>query len=460
MRESRYNVWAEANDQAYVFNGVSGALLRLSLADYRAIRGHLAGDPGASPRPAALARLVEGMMLTPDQGDEIGLLRDRYRASRHQQSGFGLTIVTSLGCNFDCPYCFEAKHASVMDDDVQAGIGALLRQQIACGITSFHVTWFGGEPLIGKRALLALSDDFIAQCDAACVSYDASMTSNGYLLDEDTCADLRDRRVRSVQVCLDGPPRVHDAMRPLTGGRETFWRIVRNLHHAVRYMGVSVRVNLDSRNAETAEELLAILASEGLAGKISVQPAQIVAIDDGVPSPSAKYRPRCLSNPEFARLELDFHALARHYGFGSAGLPMPTGAPCTAVRVNELVVGSEGELYKCWNSVGNPKEVIGHISQPGFPKSGWQNGSATIRSPTPSAGTASPCRFAWAAARTTPWTLASAPIAAARFVAPTGNRCRLTSLRMTASAARASSFCPHRPRALAEIAGPPRRRIG
>ncbi len=29
--------------------------------------------------------------------------------------------------------------------------------------------------------------------------------------------------------------------------------------------------------------------------------------------------------------------------------------------MNELVIGSHGELYKCWNSVGNSREVIGHI---------------------------------------------------------------------------------------------------
>jgi uncharacterized protein len=32
------------------------------------------------------------------------------------------------------------------------------------------------------------------------------------------------------------------------------------------------------------------------------------------------------------------------------------------MRANELVVGAGGELYKCWESVGDPQEVIGHIS--------------------------------------------------------------------------------------------------
>jgi uncharacterized protein len=54
-------------------------------------------------------------------------------------------------------------------------------------------------------------------------------------------------------------------------------------------------------------------------------------------------------------------AAAVQLGLASPALPGPLGAPCTAVRANELVVGSGGELYKCWDSVGNHREVIGHL---------------------------------------------------------------------------------------------------
>jgi len=53
--------------------------------------------------------------------------------------------------------------------------------------------------------------------------------------------------------------------------------------------------------------------------------------------------------------------MAIRYGLAAASLSTPTGAPCTAVRANEFVVGSKGELYKCWESVGNPHDVVGHI---------------------------------------------------------------------------------------------------
>ncbi len=307
-----------------------------------------------------LERMAHGRMLVADDTDEIDLLARRYELTRDDTSRFALTIVTSLGCNFDCPYCFEAKHPSIMHDDVIDAVLAALDDQLP-RISSFHATWFGGEPLVGKLPLLALSDAFIARCEAAGVQYNASISTNGYLLDEQMCADLRDRQVTNVQVCLDGPPEIHDRMRPLQNGGETFGRIVENLKHAVDYFAVTLRMNVDTRNILRAEELFQILEAEGLSGKLTAYAGQIVGVDDGGGSPSESYQAPCFTNAGFAQAELVFRELATRYGFSSAFVPQPMGAPCTAVRKNELVVGSEGELYKCWDSVGNQREVIGTI---------------------------------------------------------------------------------------------------
>lgn len=161
---------------------------------------------------------------------------------------------------------------------------------------------------------------------------------------------------------------MHDRTRPLASGKGSFWRIVRNLHHAVNYLDIAIRMNVDRENIGRAEELLQILKAEGLAGKLTVYPGQIVGVNDGVPSPSATYKPCCMTNKEFAHAELEFEALATRYGFATRRLPSPSGAPCTAVRENELVVGSKGELYKCWDSVGNHLEVIGNIRDYQNPK--------------------------------------------------------------------------------------------
>ena len=178
--------------------------------------------------------MAAGLMLIEDDSDEIGILGQRYEASRNNSSHLALTVVTSLGCNFKCPYCFEDKHPSVMDEEVQELVFELLENQMS-RISSFHVTWFGGEPLVGKKSLLALSDGFMQRCEAGGVAYDADIITNGYLLDADTCIELATRKVTLAQVGLDGPPDVHDRMRPLVSGKGSFADPVAALRPSPRF---------------------------------------------------------------------------------------------------------------------------------------------------------------------------------------------------------------------------------
>jgi uncharacterized protein len=358
MKQSRYNIWADAEDGgSYLFNGISGGLKRLSNTEREAVEAFTAGVC-VECSAKLLEDLVRARMLIPDDADELEMLSEQYRRSRYDTSHFAVTLITSLGCNFDCPYCFEAKHPSIMDDEVQEAILVLLDDQLP-RITSFGVNWFGGEPLVGKKPLLALSDRFIEKCDAAGVEYGAQMTTNGYLLTEPTCIELKERRVSSVQVGLDGPADVHDRMRPLADGRGSFTKIMENLHHAVENFTISVRVNISAENFDRVEELFVALTAEGFAGKLTVYPGQLVGVHN-VTAPSSTYH-GCFGHRQFAVAEQRFIDLAIQYGLARATLPEPTATPCTAVRSNELVIGSKGELYKCWESVGSPADVIGNI---------------------------------------------------------------------------------------------------
>jgi uncharacterized protein len=363
MRESRFNIWFETGAYAYVFNGLSGTLLKLPSSQYSAFRKFAAGDLQAECSPAVLANMAVGMMIIPDTADEIGDLATRYKSTRGDPTHLGLTVITSLGCNFDCPYCFEQKHPSVLSEDVQRFVVQMLYDRLA-HIKSFSVTWFGGEPLVGRKPLAALSEKFIAGCDSYNVEYEASIITNGYLLDRETSRFLSSVRVKNAQVGIDWPPDIHDKMRPLANGKGNFWTLIENIKESLDYINITIRVNIDQNNFAHVEELFRILHSEGLAGKIDVYPGQIVGVSDNPLAPSAAYK-GCFSNRAFAEAEREFMLLADRYGLASTTLPRPTGAPCTAVRANEYVVGSTGELYKCWDTVGDRKEVIGHIADCG-----------------------------------------------------------------------------------------------
>src|SRR3954452_10025616 len=358
MRQSRYNVVVLRPDRVWIYNALSGSTISLGQPEWADVERFLANESVASPPLDALRDLAHGRMIVNDDLDELEVLERRFRAGTGDRTSFALTVVTSLGCNFDCPYCFQVKPRAILDDETVGLLVEVLEEQLPT-IERFQVTWFGGEPLLATDRIDELSDAFISRCDAADVAYSADIVTNGYLLTPDVARRLHDARVGSAQITLDGPAETHDLMRPLRNGRGTFEVILDNVVACADLIPISIRVNLDTANTGQYERLLDQLVERGLAGRISVHPGRLVAYDEGIGAPSESYRPQCFTLPQFADVERGFLAAARQRGLASAHLPQPVATPCTAVNVNELVVGANGELYKCWDSVGNAHEVIG-----------------------------------------------------------------------------------------------------
>ena len=160
MRQSRYNVVIERGDRVWVYNGVSGMQRSLSKIEWDRVADFLDGDEKRPPSRETLHDLALGRMVVNDDLDEVALLERRYRRGTTDRSSFALTVVTSLGCNFDCPYCYQVKPTAILDAETQALLLDVLDAQLPT-LDHFHVTWFGGEPLLAKGVIYQLSEAFL-----------------------------------------------------------------------------------------------------------------------------------------------------------------------------------------------------------------------------------------------------------------------------------------------------------
>ncbi len=357
---SRYNTFVEVEGRHFVYNGLAGHFREL-VCDHKArLDDFLSGTGGLDGLADELEVLVRNRMVVPNTFDELDFLRMRYQRSRNGNGTLGLTILTSLGCNFDCPYCYEDKTPALLSDGVAGHILRLVDDSLP-NMSRLDVTWFGGEPLLGKDQLLRLSDQFIARCEENDVDYSASIITNGWHLTKDTVRELADRHVVHAQVTLDGPPDIHEKYRPVKGGGRSFQRIVDNLQAAADAFDVHVRVNVDAGNLGYSEELVQILAAEGFAGRLIIYPGRIINETDVAAAPAATYSGACFSGEDFSEIEIEFFAMVERYGFRSRALPQPIATPCVAVRATDLIIGAKGELWKCWDNVGDEASIIGNI---------------------------------------------------------------------------------------------------
>jgi len=359
--QSRYTILVPLTKwRALAYNSLSGGLA-LWEADERAVYDTVIETALDEMDPTVRA-LAQGGYIVGEDVDELAIIEQQYTAHRFDPSTMTLTIAPTLACNFGCFYCFQGqeKATETMSQRVQDAIVALV-QRVVPKIRYLHVAWYGGEPLLRMNILESLSDRFIALCDQNGIRYDAMMVTNGYMLDAEVAQSLHVRRVKQVQVTLDGTPDYHDERRVLLSGKGTFEKIIGNIKEWIDKVPlvISVRVNVDVRNQDDIHDLIDYMAKIGLAQKRNLRMyfAPIEAITEGCHYIAGI----TMAKSQYGQLETELY----QHGFeaGITGLPYPPRfrSSCAAVRPKGFVIIPNGDIHKCWNTVSWPERRVGTI---------------------------------------------------------------------------------------------------
>ena len=161
-----------------------------------------------------------------------------------------LIILPTNECNFRCKYCYESFDSNTLFPSVEVGIYKLLTLKCP-SLRSFHLGWFGGEPLLEKTTVLRVSSKCQEICLDQNVSFMSSMSTNGALLNSDLLAQLGIAGVKRFQISVDGPENFHNETRLTAGGRGSYKRIMRNLGAAKETdidFRIIIRIHVTSKN--------------------------------------------------------------------------------------------------------------------------------------------------------------------------------------------------------------------
>ena len=151
---SRYNVWVDHDGAWHVHNGLSNTIARVDYDTRAAIDTWIDHRHRPAERFAPdIERLIRARMLLPAVVDERTELKSLFVRSTTGRDHLGLTVVTSMGCNFDCPYCFEHKTPAKLRPDVIAAVLELFESRRAT-ISTCSLIWYGGEPLLAPDQLI------------------------------------------------------------------------------------------------------------------------------------------------------------------------------------------------------------------------------------------------------------------------------------------------------------------
>ena len=140
---------------------------------------------------------------------------------------------------------FKEDHENItMKTDIVVGIERFLEKNYA-KYNHISISWFGGEPTLCKDIVLRINRLIKSLVDNDKSKYTFTMTTNGYLLDEQSFLEYYDSGIVSYQITLDGWN--HDKKRLLKNGQPTLKKIIENLD-AIHKLPDTYKFNIMIRN--------------------------------------------------------------------------------------------------------------------------------------------------------------------------------------------------------------------
>ena len=358
MKESKFNVFYEAKSNSQkilAYNSRSNALATINLDDFYKFKSCASSGNYDKLDKTFKKDLEAGYFIIEDSVDELDILRYEQQSARHNSQHLALTIAPTLGCNFDCIYCYEKEHGDfhVMSHEIQEAILDFISQN-ASTINQLSITWYGGEPLLSFDLIKDFSKKVINLCQEYNIAYSAVIVTNGYLLTEKISKEFKELNIVGVQITLDGPEDIHDTRRPLQGGQGTFTKIIENLKKCIEYLpNTSLRINVDQANKDRIYEVMDILKDNGL--------TKVFPYLGYVEPTNEQYeKEQCLTVNDFAKLEYNFeNSIGDEYSNNK--YPRLVSNNCCADSRNAFVIDPYGNLYKCWSDIGLEEYCLGNV---------------------------------------------------------------------------------------------------
>lgn len=364
MKESKFNIYAE--NKRIVFNTLTGALACIDDEYFSVIEDiNVNKSNDIKIHETTKQLMYQNGFIVNEECNELKKLMDFRTRQKVNKQILNLTIVPTMACNFDCPYCFETHKNEFMSENIMNKVLELFIKKLNHSeLKIVNITWFGGEPLLALNIIKYLSLKFIEICEEKHIKFRASMVTNGYLINETVVKIFNECKINSVQITIDGTKKQHDNRRKLKGNSclGTYDTIINNVNLLnASKIPVSLRVNIDKFNHCNLNEIAYDFGCRIINKELTrVYLGHIFKYEENEKNSCIN----CLSKEEYGQDKLKFANYCMENGFKNALKvvhPKLKGNYCASVTDNSMVIGSDGGIFKCWNDIGNKQMRIGNL---------------------------------------------------------------------------------------------------
>jgi uncharacterized protein len=389
---SRYNYFVARGDRWIGYNARLGSIAELAGDVVEALT-----SDGPLDHVRDAATLVElGFLHGGDEVQQVLDVYDRAKAGTH----LCITLAPSLACNFSCSYCYQNSYRNtrVMSPAVQEATLSFIRDRVGEGRSDVVIEWFGGEPLLAKDLVLAMTPRIRETVEGAGGNLArVGMVTNGALLDAGTASELQAIGVGRVQVSFDSLYYIEGEKRGVIDPDGSPSPILRNVLTALPHLQLTLRINVGPENKCDVNQIVEVLERHGLGALLYLAKVDDFAgaaqdttatgrtgtrrridlpiinvtstgtrttagpapdagggastSDKAMPlGPYAKVERGVMNTPERVQHLLNKLVPKKHF--------------CSATTGAMFVIDADGDVSRCWESAGVKSESIANVLTP------------------------------------------------------------------------------------------------
>ena len=365
---SRYNFSFRSKEgKYYLYNSQKNALIQLDEYLFNLIEDAKNSEDVIKEIPSdILKKMIDHKFITTksEEDDYYLSLRMEYYMESFSVDKLILVIAPTTGCNFNCPYCFE-------DNKIFYKMSNETIDNLIIFIKKFkksdrlYLTWYGGEPLLAIDVIEKILDRLSSETQIEICHH--FLITNGSLISRKAIDLFRKYKLNAIQITLDGDEKRHNRMRAFNNSEKGSYNVIlRNIDILLSNFDetkISIRVNLDRKNADDFNQIRSgLLQRWNNDQRIEVYPG-ILRIEDK--------NNKCMGCESLLHEDIRelFYSLNDKVNF----YPHLRKKGCSATHVNSYLIGPRGEMYKCWNELGDYSKIIGYIHDKSFTNDGLFN---------------------------------------------------------------------------------------
>lgn len=271
-----------------------------------------------------------------------------------------ITILPTQACNARCAYCFAEHNEKItMNQLVIHNVILFFKENFSAG-DRVLLRWFGGEPLVAKDIITEIIDGINETFDGKLL-YESLVFTNGSLITDEIIEVATNKwHLKKIQLTLDGYGDEHNARKNYVSNGVDYYKKTLGDIQKLLDCGIHVdcRVNFDKDNIKQIDNILYDLLP--YKGNSLFRPRLTILR----PSDYGYNKFNYIAPSDLKWAYNIIYNKLYDYGFLTAAkdlLPQRQKESCIAKSLNKVIIGADGNLYKCLQQVFDERHIVGDL---------------------------------------------------------------------------------------------------